>query len=101
MPPSQSLSGVNGTALPAYSDEFVQDFHLFPFSPDMQKHIRHLQDYNSTAIGKKQLDFLALLYYCLLPSQQHLQWHNLYSVVSVYGLSKVSLSRALSTAVNV
>ena len=31
----------NGHALPAYSDEIVQDFHLFPFYPRPQSGPRH------------------------------------------------------------
>ena len=52
-PPSRSPSDIRpcslnrtGGSLPAYSDEFVQDLHLFPFSPDPGsdvRSVRHLQ----------------------------------------------------------
>lgn len=43
--PDRSVASQN-TALPVHSDEFVQDFHLFPFSPSADTVLqRHLQDY--------------------------------------------------------
>ena len=32
-----SSSDISGAALPPYSDEFVQDLHLLPFSPGVER----------------------------------------------------------------
>ncbi len=43
--PSQFLSGNIDSLLPAYSDEFAQVFHLFPFSSARIFISRHLQSF--------------------------------------------------------
>ena len=42
--PSSRLPSEHWQALPKYSDEFVQDSHLFPFSPDPMQQNCHLSD---------------------------------------------------------
>lgn len=40
--PSSRFPSDISASLPKYSDEFVQDSHLFPFSPDPDKNMSYL-----------------------------------------------------------
>lgn len=55
--PSRLLSGIFCSAPPDYSDEFAQDFHLFPFSPDQKFLIRHPLLLYSTIFSYSTLRF--------------------------------------------